>query len=113
MSRTYTPKQRKQLAECFRAAKKHLWDGVSEVDLEGAYLTRYVCSAIARTRAPRVALARTEVARRLAGCITVGSWLNLVAGVPWGDLTTSALQEYRHAWLDSLISEFESNEVVA
>lgn len=109
MSRTYTPKQRKQMAECFRAAKKHLWDGVSEVDLEGAYLTRYVCSAIARTRAPGVALARTEVARRLAGRLTVGCWLASV-GVPWGDLTTSALQEYRHAWLDSLISEFEGTE---
>ena len=98
------------MAECFRAAKKHLWDGVSEVDLEGVYLTRYVCSAIARTRAPGVALARTEVSRRLGGCVTAGSWLVRVAGVPWGELTDRALQEYRHAWLDSLISEFEGTE---
>lgn len=98
------------MAECFRAAKKHLWDGVSEVYLEGSYLTQYVCSAIARTRAPGVASARTEVARRLAGYTTAGSWLNLVAGVPWGELTDRALQEYRHAWLDSLIAEFEGTE---
>ena len=97
------------MAECFRAAKQHLWDGVSKVDLEGAYLTRYVCSAIARTGAPGVALSRTEVSHRLAGCVTAGSWLASV-GVPWGDLPTSALQEYRHAWLDSLIAEFEGTE---
>ena len=98
------------MAECFRAAKKHLWDGVSEVDLEGAaYLTQYVCSAIARTRAPGAAWARTEISRRLAGRLTVGCWLASV-GVPWGDLTNSALQEYRHAWLDSLIAEFEGTE---
>ena len=98
------------MAECFRAAKKHLWDGVSEVDLEGAYLTRYVCHAVVRTRLPVAALARTEISRRLAGCVTVGSWLVRVAGVPWGELTDRTLQEYRHAWLDSLIAEFEGTE---
>ena len=97
------------MAACFRAAKENLWDGVSTVDLEGAYFTRYVCVAIARTRAPGVALARTEVSRRLAGRSTVIRWLVSV-GVPWGDLTNSALQEYRHAWLDSLIAEFEGTE---
>lgn len=111
MSRTYTSKQRKQLAECFRAAKENLWDGVSKVDLERPYITKFVCHAITRTRLPVVVLARTEIARRLAGWNTVACWLGQVAGVPCGELTDDrALQEYRHAWLDSLIAEFEGTE---
>ena len=110
MSRTYTPNQRKQMAECFRAAKENLWDGVSEVDLEGVYITQFVCYAVTRTRLPVAALACIELSRRLAGSLTVDSWLRRVAGVSWGELTDLALQEYRHAWLDSLIAEFEGTE---
>ena len=110
MSRTYTPKQRKQMAECFRAAKENLWDGVSEVDLEGLYITQFVCYAVTRTRLPVAALACIELSRRLAGCLAVDGWLKRVAGVPCGDITDRALQQYRHAWLDSLIAEFEGTE---
>ena len=110
MSRTYTTQRRKHLAECFRAAKENLWDGVSKVDLEGPCITRFVCQAITRTRLPVAALARTEIARRLAGCVTVGTWLSWVAGVPQCELTDRALQEFRHGWLDSLIAEFEGTE---
>ena len=110
MSRTYTPNQRKQMAECFRAAKENLWDGVSEVGLEGVYIARFVCNAVMRTRLPVAALACIELSRRLAGCLAVDGWLRRVAGVSWGELTDRALQEYRHAWIDSLIAEFEGTE---
>lgn len=92
------------MAECFRAAKENLWDG------DGAYTTQFVCHAVARTWLPGAPLARTEISRRLAECVSVVDWLNRVAGVPWGELTDRALQEYRHAWLDSLIAEFEGTE---
>ena len=107
---TYTPEQRKQIAASFRAAKSMLWDGVSKVDLEGPCITRFVCQAITGTWLPVAPLARTEISRRLAGCVTVGTWLNREAGVPWCELTDRALQEFRHAWLDSLIAEFEGTE---
>ena len=98
------------MAECFRAAKENLWDGVSKVGIDGAYTTQFVCHAVARTRLPVAPLARTEISRRLAGYVTAGNWLNRVAGVPWGELTDRALQEYRHVWIDSLIAEFEGTE---
>ena len=110
MSRTYTTEQRKQLAECFRAAKENLWDGVSKAYLDGVYIPQFICHAITKAGLPVAPLAHTEISRRLAGHVTIGRWLNRVAGVPWRELTDRALQEYRHAWLDSLIAEFEGTE---
>ena len=107
MSRTYTPKQRKQMAECFRAAKKHLWDGVGDRGFKKVF----ICFAIGETTSPIRVEARVEVSRRLLPSSDVRGWLLNEAGIPWVELTDNlAVQQYRHAWLDSLIAEFEGTE---
>ena len=102
----YTPEQRKQIAECFHAAKNILWDGVGDRDGKRAY----ICFAVARTQVPGWAFARDAVGSRLNPYRSLPEWLVYEAGVPWGELPDRALQQYRHAWLDSLIAEFEGTE---
>ena len=107
MSRTYTPKQRKHLAECFRAAKKHLWNGVGDRGHKKAF----ICFAISKTTSPIRGEARSEVSRRLLPSSDVRGWLLNEAGISWVELPNDrAVQQYRHAWLDSLIAEFEGTE---
>lgn len=107
MSSTYTPKQRKQMAECFRAAKKHLWDGVGDRGSKKVF----ICFAVSKTASPIREEARIEVSRRLLPSSDARGWLLNEAGIPWIKLTDDrAVQRYRHAWLDSLIAEFEGTE---
>ena len=107
MSRTYTPEQRKQMAECFRAAKKHLWNGVGDRGPKNIF----ICFAIGETSYPIRWTARAEVSRRLLPSGDARGWLLNEAGIPWVELADGrAVQRYRHAWLDSLIAEFEGTE---
>lgn len=107
MSRTYTAEQRKQLTECFRAAKKHLWNGVGNRGSKKVF----ICFAISETASPIREEARIEVSRRLLPSSDARGWLLNEAGIPWIELTDDlAVQRYRHAWLDSLIAEFEGTE---
>lgn len=107
MSRTYTAEQRKQLAKCFRAAKKHLWNGVGNRGSKKCF----ICFAISKTTSPIRVEARVEVSRRLLPSSDVRGWLLNEAGIPWVELADDlGVQQYRHAWLDSLIAEFEGTE---
>ena len=111
----HTPEQRKQIAECFRAAKTILWPGTA-YDGYVCY-ERFICRAIYQANAARRpgvvwALACDVIEDRLAPYVTVEHWISNRA-----ELTSATYaervrytQEFRHAWLDSLIAEFEGTE---
>lgn len=95
------------MAECFRAAKKHLWNGVGDRGSKKVF----ICFAVGETTSPIRWTARDEVSRRLLPSSDVRGWLLNEAGIPWVEITDDrAVQQYRHAWLDSLIAEFEGTE---
>ena len=111
----YTPKQRKQIAECFRAAKTILWPGTSYDGYLGH--ERFICRAIragGNTGKPMGSweLACDVIDDRLSPCITVEHWLLVFEELtfPTDAEKTRYTQEFRHAWLDSLIAEFEGTE---
>ena len=103
---TYTKEQCKELAECFRSAKQHLWDGSSD----GAGHT-YICHAIQATRDECRRVAMSEVESRLESrpgfVITALDWAVMYGGLPEEKRRAADIQAYRHAWLDTLVEEFE------
>ena len=111
----YTPAQRKQIAECFRAAKTILWPGTSYDGYLGR--ERFICRAIYQANAARKPggvqeLACDVIDARLAPCDTVEHYLFAFVERTF-DTDAKRVryaQEYRHAWLDSLIAEFEGTE---
>lgn len=55
---------------------------------------------------------RDEIQRRLNGAVTLERWLRLRGHIPEKFLHNSKLmqriQDHRHAWLDSMIAEYEA-----
>ena len=49
-----------------------------------------------------------DIANRIHPRDTVSSWLHFVAGVPWSQLTGSAMRDYRLRWIDSMIAEYKA-----
>ena len=106
----YTLEQRKQIARCFQVAKTILWSGTGYYGYLG--YERFICRAVQENRLVGTALACDVVSDRLAPYVTVEHWVSNRA-----ELTSATYaerirytQEYRHAWLDSLIAEFEGTE---
>lgn len=98
---TYTKKQRRGIAEAFRAAKARLWDGNGSWPFDR---DRYICRALENCGHPSKKVAKEIIRTRLRGAPSLGWWLSEVHGI---DGTQSQLQAHRHAWLDKLIEEFE------
>ena len=104
----YTPEQRKQIAACFRAAKKRLWSGRSVRRAEESH----ICFCIRNLYGVAAKLACREIELRLAPYSSVRTWLAHTESIPLSGTpeVIPYVQDYRHAWLDSLIAEFEGTE---
>ncbi len=94
-----------------RKAKEKLWDGVVYPQSG----TQFICHAIVKTNPHplkgKVGRVLKEIERRLYPQYTVEHWLQARGYIPHGLITTSKrkkIQQYRHAWIDSLIAEYEA-----
>jgi hypothetical protein len=99
-------KDRKKIAQVFKEAKKHLWDGN-----EGSAGRVCICFAIdtAVTDCYSSRSAIRIVMNRLSGEPTVRRYLSILAErgiVKPEHLTDENIQMFRHRWLDALIKEF-------
>jgi hypothetical protein len=96
-------------SEIFKAAKKHLWNGVGEWN--GQPKERYICHAIywrvVGCSIDEVHYAKRIIALLLEGYDTLDEWLTAVHGInPYDD--TKKLQRTRQAWLDHLVKHYKS-----
>jgi hypothetical protein len=105
-------------SEVFTRAKQHL-----AKDLHEAYnhsgKEKFICIAIITAAAHCKRITKEDVERctevvesRLEGAYTLEGWLNDRGCVPGHELcdraTKDRIQAHRHAWLDLLIAEFET-----
>ena len=103
----------KQIADVFRAAKKHLYMPGSRCRGDAS---RYICIAIYDSyygSGPVPSIywkAKNIVMQRLSRCISVHTYLREVVKVPEKLLTDKNIQTFRHRWLDSLIEEFDKKK---
>lgn len=83
---------------------------------ETDYKFRYICNAItsscdntASSNAKRIMLL-DEISRRLEICLTLEQWLLKKHGIAqkYNMAYLDKVQETRHAWIDSMIAEFQS-----
>ena len=85
----------------FRLAKASLWDGEGDIDT----MREFVCIAAGPGKAGRVV--KTIIRDLIAPCITLEGWLSdRVEENVYGN--PRRMQITRHAWLDHLISHYES-----
>lgn len=102
----YTKRERKEIAEAFRAAKKYLWDG------RGGRGYKHICYALEETYLPKrdywdtIVLAKGIVASRIYPHLSVETWLIEKKLIDKYNHDRAMVQQYRHAWLDALIKEF-------
>jgi hypothetical protein len=98
----------KNIAKCFRQAKKHLWNGNPRSYNSGDN-NHYIWFAIDSTNVPRSVKkeAKAVIRSRLEGYGTLSCWL-VSKGLDVSDIVPALLQKHRHDWLDLLIKEFES-----
>lgn len=94
------------MANPFKEARQHLWDGYNGVGKQ----ERYICHAIQRA-ADRKAVSQEEAStavdmihRRLGEYVSVESWLCCEAHVRLGEMGADRVQCYRFRWLDELSS---------
>ena len=92
-------------SEAFRLTKKHLWDGRGRHVPEGK--EEYVCYA-AELAGPRVyGIVQPIIKRLLKGSLFLGEWLLKHHYIDaW--LNQRKYQQTRHAWVDHLITHYES-----
>lgn len=95
------------LADAFRSAKEHLWDGKGYCPDDK---DSWICNAIAAGDLPNniIRTAQDIIGVRISPCAFVTTWLiNHGIDVSFGSVPDRILiQEYRHLWLDKLIEEF-------
>ena len=103
-----TPEEIRAVGHVFKQAKRYLATGQT-ADYTKEH--RLICFAIHHAgmteciAASTVKAAQAVIMTRLKGARTLKDWL-ISRNVPESELTTTNLQAYRHAWLDSLIEEF-------
>jgi hypothetical protein len=112
----YTPKQRREIAGAFRAAKEHLWNGSGDNDV----LPTYICFALARIGSPpncwalgmrgtpAVRAATEIVMSRIAPETVLSDWVLNNVRPHKSELTRANMQQYRRRWLDALAEEFSA-----
>lgn len=94
-----------KISEQFRAGKARLWRGRG---VSGKHLRKSIPDALflaERYTGRQTREAQWIVEDRL-GYLSDFDWL-LEQGVPLQEMTRTRLQQWRHAWLDQLIAEFE------
>jgi hypothetical protein len=98
----------KNVAKCFRQAKKRVWNGNPRSYTNGVH-SPYICFAIDNTNSGMFVRqeAKDIIMSRLEGCVTLRGWL-MSKGIDVSDSVTPLVQKHRHDWLDLLIKEFES-----
>ena len=102
MKREYGPGEKQIIVWALKHAKKNLWDG------SGRNPNQFVsiCSALPDTFG--AILVKELIAERLEGYFGVRSWLIRKGhvGREYSFGFDLEIQQYRHAWVDSLIEEF-------
>lgn len=117
-------KKRAKIAEVFKLAKPHLWNGLNGVGLNGGFAPpgteEYLCYAIRCVfvhadvdMIEPIEQAQQIVLNRLGDHASVEGWLGnkgCLDGLPSDkSFITRQVQLYRHRWLDSLIEEFSAD----
>lgn len=96
-----------QIANCFRAALKILWDGK---DRWAKDRERYICHALweaaKKNNLPGESMAKDVIYDRLQGSFTVEGWLRKQGVETYDNIV--AIQAWRKQWLEQLIEEFEN-----
>ena len=104
-------------SELLREAKKYLWDGKDEKELEHLDKSEYICFAIlsAARNNPNETIehstclrCRRVIEASLFPHNCVETWLLRSAGIPPKEMTHRRIQAYRLAWIDVLIKEFKA-----
>lgn len=110
----------KQIAHAFKCAKKHVKTGVADVDRNQRYCVRFICFALEHVeRGCKIShvtctAAKSVISERLEGSSSLEVWLKAKKKVSSRELDKDLYdysvkaQTARHAWLDSLIKEFEA-----
>lgn len=108
-----------KISELLTEAKKYLWDGKDEKELERLDKSEYICFAIlsaARNNPNEIAnhatylRCRRVIEARLFPCNGFYSWLHYEAKIPQTMLTQERVQAHRLAWMNKLIKEFKAKE---
>jgi hypothetical protein len=105
-------------SEVFTRAKQHLAKDFKET-LNGSGKEKFICIAITVAAANCKRITDKDVERcedviksRMDGEYTLEGWLTVRGCIPVDFLTAYAAQDriqaYRHAWIDSMIAEFEA-----
>jgi len=107
----------KQIANALKEAVPFLMTTLAEQKAEpyGGKKDWFICFALrlaamspeSKISQRSLTATRAIINRRLDGCNTIPRWLQLKAKIPPKLLTFNNVQAYRHAWLQSLIKEFE------
>ena len=101
-------------SELITKAKKYLWDGLDDFELEfPGKKTEFICYAMVRAanRPSEHALAQTlrdDIEVRMHPWNNVWSWLVHEARIPTKNLTHPNVQAHRLAWMNKLIKEYKA-----
>ena len=94
------------IVSALRYAKRNLWDGQAHSHARSEFICNALPYNVGDTLAATVILPRL---RAWCGDETVTTFRQALGRVTYhllADLSSEAVQEARHAWLDQLISEF-------
>jgi hypothetical protein len=93
-------------SERLTIAKSYLAKNQADLD---AGKTRYVCLATNRfDSSPKIRMLLLRIDKSMRGTFAVPGWLCINGHATVEQLSnTTATQEYRHRWLDSLIQEYK------
>lgn len=106
-----------KISELLTEAKKYLWDGKDEKELERLDKSEYICFAIlsaARNSPNEVEnhstylRCRRVIEASLFPHNCVETWLLRSAGIPAKEMTNKRIQAHRLAWMNMLIKEFKA-----
>ena len=101
-------------SELITKAKKYLWDGLDDFELEFAgNKTEFICYAMVRAanKPSEDGLAQTfrdDIEVRMHPWTNLWSWLECEAAIPRKNLTHPAVQAHRLAWMNKLIKEYKA-----
>jgi len=96
-------------SEIFKAAKKHLWNGIGEnrEQLKEKYICNAIYWRVEGCSIDEVHYAKKSIALLLEGHETLDDWLQANHKINGRD-DRRKLQQTRQAWLDHLIAHYKS-----
>ncbi len=100
-------------SQLIEKAKRHLWDGKDDYELEYIDITEYICFAILYAARIHRCLelhqeCRDLIEARLFPWNNLDSWLQHGAGIPSTELTQERVQAHRLKWMNKLIKEYKA-----